>query len=234
MGKSSSKNLDPTTEAARTCLIRGKKLFRSSNYHEAIKAVEKALELKPDYSEALFLKGRCLGRLNKNEEALNWYDKAIQLGHVGACNFKGFLVTNKQDSMELFKKALQLNKNPSNATKLINKGLSLEGLEKFTEAIQYYDKAIRIRPNYDLAHFNKGNTLWQRRKLEIILLFFACLFKTVHMQILHVYYYFKGFALFNLRKYEKAIKCFDKALNINPNDESTYTAKGASLSNLGK
>ncbi len=40
-----------------------------------------------------------------------------------------------------------------------NKGIALKDLGKYEEAIQAYDKAIEIKPDYHLAWNNKGIAL---------------------------------------------------------------------------
>jgi tetratricopeptide (TPR) repeat protein len=44
----------------------------------------------------------------------------------------------------------------------------------------------------------------------------------------------RGTALANLGKYQQAIECFDKAIEINPNDVNIWNSKGTALANLGK
>jgi tetratricopeptide (TPR) repeat protein len=45
------------------------------------------------------------------------------------------------------------------ATELYEKGLLLYKLERYDEAIEYYDKALEIDPKYMLAWYNKGLVL---------------------------------------------------------------------------
>jgi tetratricopeptide (TPR) repeat protein len=49
--------------------------------------------------------------------------------------------------------------NPTNANDLLNKGFSLAELAKYKEAIDCYDKALAIDPNYALAWGNKALSL---------------------------------------------------------------------------
>jgi tetratricopeptide (TPR) repeat protein len=44
----------------------------------------------------------------------------------------------------------------------------------------------------------------------------------------------RGTALANLGKHQQAIECFDKAIEINPNDVNIWNSKGTALANLGK
>jgi tetratricopeptide (TPR) repeat protein len=49
---------------------------------------------------------------------------------------------------------------------LNNKGLALDNLGKYEQAIECYDKALEIEPNYILAWYNKGNALGNLGKPE--------------------------------------------------------------------
>lgn len=44
----------------------------------------------------------------------------------------------------------------------------------------------------------------------------------------------KGTSLSSLEKYAEAIRCFDKALEIDPNDTNSWYKKGNALFELGK
>ena len=46
----------------------------------------------------------------------------------------------------------------------INKGLALSALGKKEQAVNCYDQAIKINPNYSDAYYNKGNALFDLGK----------------------------------------------------------------------
>ena len=56
-----------------------KKLKKLGRYEEALQAIDKALELNPDYSDAWYNKGVALRKLGRYEEALQAIDKALKL-----------------------------------------------------------------------------------------------------------------------------------------------------------
>lgn len=60
-------------------LKRGGDFYYKGKYNEALKAYDKAIELKPDYVEAWYNKGVVLDNLGRHDEALKAYDKAIVL-----------------------------------------------------------------------------------------------------------------------------------------------------------
>ena len=47
-----------------------------------------------------------------------------------------------------------------------NKGLALDDINKYDEAIKAFDKAIEINPQYSLAWYNKGRALYKLNKFD--------------------------------------------------------------------
>ena len=58
---------------------KGIEFGKSGSYEEALRAIDKALELNPDVSTAWYNKGVALDNLGRYEEALQAFDKALAL-----------------------------------------------------------------------------------------------------------------------------------------------------------
>jgi tetratricopeptide (TPR) repeat protein len=56
--------------------------------------------------------------------------------------------------------------NPNDSITLCNKGLSLDGLGKYDEAIKWYDKDLAINPNNVDALNNKAVALYKLGKYD--------------------------------------------------------------------
>ena len=54
-------------------------MFREENYQGAVRTLEKAIELNPNYSDAYFHRGTAYYYDFKFDEAVKDYDKAIEL-----------------------------------------------------------------------------------------------------------------------------------------------------------
>ena len=67
-------------------------------------------------------------------------------------------IGEKKVAIDYFDKAIDQNSNHSSFA-LTNKGITLDKLEKYNEAIECYDKALEIEPNYAGALNNKGAVL---------------------------------------------------------------------------
>jgi tetratricopeptide (TPR) repeat protein len=106
---------------------------------------------------------------------------------------------------------------------LVNKGLALNNLERYPEAIAAYDEALETEPDDANILYNRGlspiNLALYRDAIEHFNK--ALRIKPDYADALVS----KGLSLYrlaidegDLHKYRDAIKCFDKALEIEPND----------------
>ncbi|WP_069201610.1 tetratricopeptide repeat protein [Rickettsia felis] len=75
---------------------KGKALLKLERAEEAIKAFNRAIELKPDYAEAYNEKGYALASLEKHNDAISCYNKAIALkpDYADAYRCKGDILHN--------------------------------------------------------------------------------------------------------------------------------------------
>ena len=92
---------------------RGVDFYYKSQYELALKAFEKAIELKSDYVEAWSGKGATLGGLGRHEEALKAFEKAIELkpNYALAWYNKGVTLTKlgrHEESLKASEKTIEL------------------------------------------------------------------------------------------------------------------------------
>ena len=69
-------------------------------------------------------------------------------------------------ALECFKKAIQINTSPNDASSYFSKALSFYGLKNFKDSILYFDKAIELDPNYVDALLTKGVCLSFIKKID--------------------------------------------------------------------
>ena len=132
------------------CYKEGERFIKNKDYDKAITYFDRALKLRPEYTDAISKKGYALylkGKYSEAEECYDkalelspdfrkvWYDKAVLLGRLG----------KYAEAEEFFDKILS--KNPNNYKVLYNKGLALHKQEKYEEALRCFDKSLEIKPD---------------------------------------------------------------------------------------
>ncbi len=97
-------------------------LGKFNRLDEALKAFDKAIELKPDYADAWYNKGIVLSKLNRLDEALKAFDKAIELKpdyadawYNKACAYS--IKKDKEKALINLYKAIELDANGKNKAK---------------------------------------------------------------------------------------------------------------------
>jgi tetratricopeptide (TPR) repeat protein len=138
-----------------------------------------------------------------------------------------------EEAYAIFKKTREIDSNALDESYIwYNIGIVCSELSKYQEAIDCYDKAIEIQPNFSYAWDNKGDVL---SILEKYAESNECHDKAIEIDPKNSRTWTnKGLALYGLRKYQDAIECFDKAIEIDPNNSKAWHNKGVSLSALGK
>jgi tetratricopeptide (TPR) repeat protein len=98
------------------------------------------------------------------------------------------------------------------------------------KAIENYDKAIEVNPNYEEAWYNKGNEL---SKLERHAEAIECYDKAIELNPNDDdAWYNKGNEFGKLERHGEAIACYDKAIELNHNYEKAWYNKGNELGEL--
>jgi tetratricopeptide (TPR) repeat protein len=148
-------------------------------------------------------------------DARTMFEKLGQRGWIRKCN-----------------ELLQPDNNSTIYAKLwYTKGTALANLGKYDQAIECFDKAIKINPNEPKIWYTKGTALANLGKYDQAIECFDKGSIEPNNQNIHID---KGTALHYLGKYEQSIECFDKAIKINPNESDAWFGKGISLHYLGK
>ena len=130
----------------------------------AIKSFEKALAIKPDYTEVNYNLGLTLQELGKLDAAVKSYEKALTLNpdYAEAHNNLGVLLKELgqvDDAVKSYNKALTLK--PDYAEAYNNLGNAFKELGKVDDAVKSYNKALTLKPDYAEAHDNLDIVLKQ-------------------------------------------------------------------------
>ncbi len=140
--------------------------FSGGNTSETIKAIDRAIELKPDFYQAWYLRG--LININ-DKESLQYFKKAtdIQREFTPARRLRciGLLIFFKryQEALSCFEQLAEIDPNDIGA-QTFRSGLLLKQ-KRFSEAFDIADKVIKRNPN-GMAYFARGSARMHMKDLK--------------------------------------------------------------------
>jgi tetratricopeptide (TPR) repeat protein len=192
-------------------------------------------EARRKEAETWLKKGYSFERKNKHEEAIECYDKALNIEPdlADALDAKGWALANSgkyDEALGCFDNALRIKPKVSRIWN--NKGVALEFSERFDEALKCYEKAIEIRPKFMFPWSNKGRILYIIGRFDEAI---SCYDKAIQIKQNNEYAWNgKGEVLLSIEKLEEARICFDRALSIDNKYALAWQNRATALSYLGK
>ncbi|MFH1347216.1 MAG: tetratricopeptide repeat protein [Candidatus Margulisiibacteriota bacterium] len=96
---------------------------------------------------------------------------------------------------------------------------------KYETALTYIDKAIRLNPKNSHALLVKGDILNYTNQATEASAYYNKVLKLSLDDSDYMGWVDRGTALLKFKKYDEAIKCFDKAISINPHKTNAYSNK---------
>ena len=157
---------------------------------------------------------------------------AIALSLVGALFCVWTFERNKvwADEITLYRDSAA--KSPAKARPQNNLGAALSRQDRFEEAIEQYQLALKIKPEYSDAHYNLGYALAKTGKLDEGLSHFR---EAVRIEPNRVKYLNNlGVALVLKSNYSEAIDHLQTALKINPSDADLHNNLGLAFKKQGE
>jgi tetratricopeptide (TPR) repeat protein len=154
-------------------------LLNLNKYEEALECSNKSSDInlginnflnkKLINSIRLNVKGIVLSKLKRYEEALSYFDQALELrpSYYSVLNNKGIALSkleNYEEAINCYNKVLRFD--PKYPHALSNKGETLRKLGKHQEAMEYVDKALEINSKLPFIWLNKGETLMAMNRNE--------------------------------------------------------------------
>jgi len=117
--------------------------------------------------------------------------------------------------------------NPHNPVYLNKLGIALHQQAALTIALKYYERAVKVDPQYADAENNVGTIWYQRKKYEKAIKAYQ---KAITMRSdMAVLYSNLGYAYFGDKKIEQAISAFRQALAIDPQLFEHNGSRGGSV-----
>ncbi len=158
----------------------------------------------------LFSIGLTYRILQMYPQMMDYYNKALLMSpnnilvlNANAVSL-GFL-KRYDEALICCNKSLKMD--PNNISAWTNKGLILNGLKKYDEALECWKKAIEIDDGYVIEWNKKPHFLSESRDYD----------QSILNRILTLKLISKGASFCFLKKYQEALECSNKALELDPN-----------------
>jgi tetratricopeptide (TPR) repeat protein len=200
---------------------------RLGKKEEALASYDRALQLRPDYTEMLYNLGITLHELKRPEEALASYDRAL-LGRPDYTEAR-YARANALRDLKRLDEALTsydrvLQARPDYAEALSNRGLTLHELKRLDEALASYDRALKVRPDYAEALSNRGLTLNELKRLDEALASYdrALKLRPDYDEALSN----RGLTLHELKRWDEALASYDRATQVRPDYAEAHWNEG--------
>jgi tetratricopeptide (TPR) repeat protein len=128
------------------------------------------------------------------------------------------------DALGLFQQSLECKKEASTYN---NRGNLYQNLKQYELALEDYETALKLKPNFTEAYFNQGNCYKDlNQHQEAIESYKKAIASNPKY---YTAYTNMGMCLQNLQRFDEALECFNKAIEIEPNYFGAYNNKGFCL-----
>ena len=134
-----------------------------------------------------------------------------------------------ESGIKCYDESLELREN---AWAYNNRGVAYAGLNQHERAIEDYNKAIALNPNYAEAYYNRGTAYAGLNQHERAIEDFN---KAIELNPNYAEaYYNRGVAYAGLNQHERAIEDFNRAIALNPNYAKAYNNRGVAYAELNQ
>ncbi len=219
-------------------IARARALLALKRSDRALEICARAQQLDPLNASAYGIQGNIYLELGLDEGALDCYQRALELDPKNPryYRYRGDALRwlgRYEDALEAYKQALALKPTSRDACALLFRAKAhiYFHLERYTAALDFYDRALELNTSDLDALYFKGQTLYGLQRFEEALAVFqAALARKASFAPYHA---FCGYALYQLQRYEEALNALDNAIALD-DDATFYNAEGNILYTLGR
>ncbi|MEG4420703.1 tetratricopeptide repeat protein [Microcoleus sp. LAD1_D5] len=215
----------------------GNALQAGGKTEAAIRSYSQALELQPNFAEVRANIGSMYFKMGRLEEAIAHYQQAIALRpDLAGAHWNLGKVYQQHGNIEAaiacFKRTSELNPQLVGADFHFNLGNRLFSQGKREEAIESYEQAIAIKPDWAEAYGNIGSARSQQGNLDAAIAYYQ---KAVALKPqLEVLHFNIANSFLQQNKYDEAITNYRNTLKIKPDWPEVHANLGSCFSMQGR
>ena len=166
---------------------------------------------------------------SRPEPAIRWRGRRLPIAEACALAVREHQAGNFQAVADIYN--LVLAQVPGYAEGHNNRGVVLQLLKKYGEALASYDKALALKPEYANAHFNRATTLKKLGRLDEAL---AGYDRAIALRADHAEAHLnRGVLLQELRRYREALASYDRVIALKPGHPEAHNNRGIVLMSIG-
>jgi tetratricopeptide (TPR) repeat protein len=140
-------------------------LYRTRQFAESLRAINKSLETKFDFPQFWYAQGLILLEMRQYQDALNAFDRSIKLNPRFYRAWKSkamalFAMNRPQDALAATDTALKL-EGQSAVILFLRGNIFSQKLQDFGAALESFDQAIALEPDFPAAWMERGRALQQ-------------------------------------------------------------------------
>jgi|GEM_PF-4274825 len=209
--------------------------YYAGDYKKALPFYEVLVSMRPGDEEAWLMKGNTLGELRRNKEALESFERAIDINseYFPPWHGKGntlIELSSNEDALRSYEKAIELK--PDFYPSWNGKGNALRNLRRERESLESYERAIELKPDFYHSWNGKGNTLSNLDRNKEALESYE---KAIRLRPDYAYAWSgKGSVLLKLNRNKEALHSFEKAIEYQPELHIAWNGKGSAFWDMGR
>ena len=214
-------------------LFLGVLALQAGQIQPGVDQIAKAAAIDPQFALAHYYLGNGLRTLQRPQEALASYERAIGLqpdfaeAHYNRADVLSDL-ERPADALAGYDRAIALK--PDFAEAHCNRGLVLRTLKRPGDALASYDRAIALNPAFAQAHHNRGNVMMDlKQPIEALASFDRAIALQPGFADAHIN---RGLALMELKRPAEALTAFDLAIERQPDLAEAHLNRGLALTEL--
>jgi tetratricopeptide (TPR) repeat protein len=215
------------------CYLTGLIHVNLGNDAQALPFYDRALVLKPDYSDAIEARARLMQRAGHLDEAIAAYEALSHYKPAASLAAKASILLDLGRNAEAFDAYRALAAlTPEDATAWYNCGAIEAASGDQAAASLYFQKALERDPGYGMALYGAATALQKLGRTDEALA--ACDRLLAQAPADFDGWFLRGNLLYSLSRAPDALAAFDKALALNPGNLGALCNRGETLRQLGR